>query len=180
MSELRKEKLKKILESMEQIATTICEMQENPDIMDSEMPSEPTGGTGGGDEDLLNSLNQIFTPILVMQGFEGDVSSKIQEAFSEATSVLLEKNIIQFDNSTKMAQLISVCALLIAQQKNTQEYQMYRKAAEVRNNMKLNIQKQEYEAAKALAQKFLVKVSTTNNSSVARQAANELLPETQH
>ena len=57
---------------------------------------------------------------------------------------------------------------------------MYRKAAEVRNNMKLNIQKQEYEAAKALAQKFLVKVSTTNNSSVARQAANELLPETQH
>ena len=74
MSELRKEKLKKILESMEQIATTICEMQENPDIMDSEMPSEPAGETGGGDEELLNSLNQIFTPILVMQGFEGELS----------------------------------------------------------------------------------------------------------
>lgn len=176
--------LKKIIESMDQISSDINEMKEDPDIMDSQVETDldPAGAEeshAGGEEDLLNSLNQIFTPILVMQGFEGDVASKIQEAFSES-SVLLEKNVIQFDNSTKMAQLISVCALLLARQKNTQEYQMYAKAAQIRKAMKLNIQKSEYPAAQALAQKFLVKVSTTNNSSVARQAANELLPETQH
>jgi len=57
---------------------------------------------------------------------------------------------------------------------------MFKKASEIRNNMKLQIQKNEYAAAQALAQKFLVKVSTTNNSSVARNAANDLLPETNH
>lgn len=184
----KKESIKKILESMEQAAIAICEMQDNPDIMDSQiedndepidMGNDVPVEAGGSEDDLLNSLNQIFTPILVMQGFEGDVTKQIQEAFSEA-SVLLENNIIQFDNSTKMAQLISVCALLIARQKNTDQYQTYKKAAEVRKAMKLDIQKSEYIAAQALAQKFLVKVSTTNNSSVARQAANELLPETQH
>ena len=169
-----------VIACMEQVMTVLCEMEENPDVMDSELDGGPAPTTsGGGDEELLNDLNEIFTPILVMQGFEGNVTAKIQEAFSES-SVLLEKNIIQFDNSTKMAQLISVCALLIARQKNTQNYQMYKKAAEIRKAMKINIQKDEYAAAQALAQKFLVKVSTTNNSSVARQAANELLPETQH
>jgi hypothetical protein len=79
-----------------------------------------------------------------------------------------------------MAQLISVCSLLIARQKNTKEYQMYKKAADIKNNMKLEIQKREYSAASDLAQKFLVKVSTTNNSSIARKSASDLLPETQH
>ena len=92
----------------------------------------------------------------------------------------MERNIISFDNKTRMAQLISVCALLIARQKNSEKYQMYKKAAVIKNKMKLDIQKEEYEAAQSLAQKFLVKVATTNNSSVARDAANALLPETQH
>jgi hypothetical protein len=181
----KKPTLKGILESMEQAASDISEMHDNPDVMDSQMEDEPeqtdmgNAAPSGTEDDLLNSLNQIFTPILVMQGFEGDITSKIQEAFSESC-VLLENNIIQFDNSTKMAQLVSVCALLIARQKNTTQYQIYKKAAETRKAMKLDIQKSEYVAAQALAQKFLVKVSTTNNSVVARQAANELLPETQH
>jgi len=92
----------------------------------------------------------------------------------------MERNIISFDNKTRMAQLISVCALLIARQKDTEKYQMYKKAAVIKNKMKLEIQKDHYDEAQALAQKFLVKVATTNNSSVARDAANDLLPETQH
>ena len=177
--------LKEMVEMITEIADVINDMEENPDVMDSQIeddaePIDTENGTPGGNEDdLLNSLNQIFTPILVMQGFEGDVTKQIQEAFSESC-VLLERNIIQFDNTTKMAQLTSICALLIARQKNSTKYQMYKKAAEVRKTMKLDIQKDEYAAAQALAQKFLVKVSTTNNSSVARQSANELLPETQH
>lgn len=170
---------REMVELITELAESINDMQDNPDVLDSQIDDTPATSTGG-DDALLNDLNQIFTPILIMQGFEGDVGSKIQEAFSESSSLLLEKNIIQFDNATRMAQLISVCALLIARQKNSQKYQMYEQATKVARSMKLAIQKEEYSAAQALAQKFLVKVSTTNNSSVVRQAANELLPETQH
>lgn len=165
-----------MLESMEEIESNLD--ADHDDIGDCPVGDEcPTGEVN--EDELLAKLNQIFTPILVTQGLEGNIADKIQEAFSEA-SVLLERNIIKFDDATRMAQLISVCALLISQQKNTEKFKMYAKAAEIRNKMKLEIQKDEYDAAKALAQKFLVKVSTTNNSSFARDAATGLLPETQH
>ena len=147
--------------------------------MSNETFTDPNINNEDSENELLDQLNQIFTPILVMQNFENDVPSKIQEAMSEA-SILTEKNIIKFDDATRMSQLISVCALLLSKQKNSEKFQMYQKAATIRNQMKIEIQKEEYEAAKALAQKYLVKVSTTNNSSVARDAANNLLPETQH
>ena len=174
------DEFREAVDMLRNIASFLEDTQDNPDTMDTQIGDESNAAGTGGDDALLNDLNQIFTPILIMQGFEGDVGSKIQEAFSESSSLLLEKNIIQFDNATRMAQLISVCALLIARQKNSQKYQMYEQATKVARSMKLAIQKEEYSAAQALAQKFLVKVSTTNNSSVARQAANELLPETQH
>lgn len=165
-----------MLESMEEIEANLKEDHE--DIGDCPVGEDCASGQVNEDE-LLAKLNQIFTPILVTQGLEGNIADKIQEAFSEA-SVLMERNIIKFDDATRMAQLISVCALLISQQKNTEKFKMYAKAAAIRNQMKLEIQKDEYDAAKALAQKFLVKVSTTNNSSFARDAATSLLPETQH
>ena len=127
------------------------------------------------DDELMDALNQIFTPILIMQGYEGDIAEKIQESFSES-NVLMERNIISFDNNAKMAQLLSVCALLIARQKNSPKYQMYKKSMEVAKSSKLEIQKEENAAARALAQRFLIKVSTTNGSTVARQAAKELMP----
>jgi len=172
-----------MLESMDEIINQ-CD---NPastepagDDLGSTSIGQPIAPSGPIDNsDLLDELNQIFTPILVMQSFEGDTAARIQEAMSEA-SVLLEKNIIQFDDATRMSQLIAVCALLIAKKKNTEKFQMYQKAAVIRNKMKLDIQREEYDEAKALAQQFLVKVSTTNNSSVARDAATNLLPETQH
>ena len=169
-----------MLESIDEITTSINNQPDNIEDtpiegnLANEMPTSEVD-----EEDLLNQLNTIFTPILVMQKFEGDVSDKIQDALSEA-AVLTEKNIIKFDDATRMAQLISTCALLIARQKKSEKYQMYEKAAKLKNQMKLDIQKEEYDAAKSLAQKFLVKVSTTNNSPVARDAANDLLPETQH
>ena len=173
---------KESLEKMEQIENDIDQNEDDimkapvDDYEDGEPPFSPTEGT---DEDLLEELSQIALPMLVMQGFETDNSDQIQEAYTEA-SVLLEKNTIKFDNASRMAQLISICAILIAKQKNSEEYQMFAKACRIRNKMKLEIQKTEYVKAKALAQKFLVKVSTTNNSSIARKAADELLPETNH
>ena len=166
-----------ILESMNSILESI-ESNEG-DIISDPVPSNVSDNNSDSNKDLLEELNQIFTPILVMQSLEGNMADKINEAFSEA-SVLMEKNIIKFDDETRMAQLISICALLIARKKNSEKYQAYQKAATIKNKMKIEIQKDEYDEAKALAQKYLVNVSTTNNSSVARDAANNLLPETQH
>ena len=87
---------------------------------------------------------------------------------------------LKFDEPTRMAQLISVCAKLINKQRNTPEWQLYKKAAVLRNKANLDMQKNSYDEAKALAQKYLVMVSTTNTSSSARDAANDLLPQTNH
>lgn len=133
----------------------------------------------GDNSDLLERLNKLFTPVLVMQGFENDMADKLQESFSEA-AVLTEQNVFKFDDQTRMAQLISVCALLIAQKKQSEMYKIFEKSSALARQSKLNIQREEYDEAKALAQQFLVMVSTTNNSPVARKAATDMLPATQH
>lgn len=165
-----------ILESMDRIFEAIDEIDANADI--ASMPVISDNG-GDNEKELLAELNQLFTPVLVSQALEGEISDKIQESYSEA-SVLTEKNVIKFDDETRMSQLISLCALLLQKKKNTEKYQIYKKAALLRNQMKLAMQKEEYDAARTLAQKYLVNVATTNNSSVARDAANKLLPATQH
>lgn len=167
-----------MLESMDEISSAI-DQQGVDEISNSPLVPNSTGMDGDMDQELLNELDQVFTPVLVMQGMQSDMSDNIQAALEES-SLLVEQNIIKFDDQTRMAQLIAVCALLLSRKKNTDKYQMYRKAAAIKNQMKLDIQKEEYAAAKALAQKYLVKVSTSNNSSVARDAAKDLLPETQH
>ena len=131
------------------------------------------------DKEILDELNKLFTPVLVSQNFENEISQKVNNEISEA-GVLTERNIISFDDETRMAQLINVCAKLIAKKKNTNSWQMFQKAAAIKKQASINIQKEEYDLAKTLAQKYLIMVSTTNNSSVARDAANDLLPQTQH
>lgn len=142
------------------------------DIMNQELPEEKEVNQ----EQLVDELNKIFTPVLIMQNYETDKTDQIKEALSEA-SLLTEKNIIQFDNETKMAQLIATCALLIARAKNTPDYQKFIQASRDKKQAKIDIQTAEYNDAKALAQKYLVNVSTKNGSAVARRLATELLPE---
>ena len=174
-----------LLESLDEVDNGIDENQNdvmNQSIDNETIPEDEDNNTengAGSTDDLLEELNQIFTPILVMQGFEKDMSDKITEAYSEA-DVLNEKTLIKWDDQARMSQLIKVCALLISRKKNSEKYQMYKKASIIARKMAIEIQKDEYEAAKTLAEKYLVKVSTTNNNSVARKAAKELLPETQH
>lgn len=167
-----------MLEAMDDIMNSADKLSVD-EVSVSSIEDEEPDPDAVGDDDLIAELDKQFTPVLIMQGIEKDISDQINEAYSEA-SVLNEKTMITFDDADRMAQLISICALLISRKKNTQKYQMYANAAKIKNQMKLEIQKEEYAAAKALAQKYLVKVSTTNNSSVARDAANELLPQTQH
>ena len=164
-----------MLESLDDISDSIDSHQN--DLINTNLDNQPTDVSG--DDDLIDQLNKIFTPVLIMQGFENDSEDIIKEALSEA-SLLTEKSIIKFDDDTRMAQLRAVCALLIARKKNSEKYKMYAKAHEIKRKMKLDIQKEEYDDANTLAQKYLVSVSTTNNSPVARKAANALLPATQH
>ena len=108
-----------LLESIANVAESIPNAIANDDMGDTILGSTDEGSgddepaaapTGGSDKDLLEELNQIFTPILVMQSIEGDMSDQINEAFSEA-SVLMEHNMIHFDDESRMAQLVSVCLL---------------------------------------------------------------------
>ncbi len=156
------------------------EISDGMDTVDS-MENTPVeqSTTDIDEKSILEKLNKLFTPILVMQGYEADIADKVNSEISEAT-ILTEKNMVKFDEPTRMAQLISICALLIHQQRDTPEWQMYKKAAVIKNKAKLDIQKQSYDEAKSLAQKYLVMVSTTNNSSAARNAAQDLMPQTQH
>lgn len=164
-----------ILEALDVINSSMSELS-------ADVGNETIDSTSSGEidmDELVEELNKIFTPVLVMQSMEKDISDKANSEISEAT-VLTERNMISFDDPARMAQLRSVCALIIARKKNTEKWQIYQKAANIKTGAKLDIQKEEYDAAETLAQKYLVKVSTTSNSSVARDAANELLPQTQH
>lgn len=168
-----------MIESLNNVLDSIDSQSNDPgnDIVPTDTPADDNVG---GDDELIKQLNKIFTPVLIMQGFENDAADKINEQMSESSMEFVEKSVIQFDNDTRMAQLIAACAKLIARQKNSEKYQTYAKAYNVKKKMELEIQKDEYDAAKALAQKYLVNVSTTNNSPVARDAATALLPATQH
>ncbi len=158
---------------------------EEDDVLNQtvEDPSDNNENTEDDDNDsnsdLIAELNKIYTPVLVAQNYQKDISDHTNEALSEA-GVLTEHNVISFDDESRMSQLISVCALLIAKKKNTKKWQLFSKAAAIKKQAKIDIQKEEYNEAKDLAQKYLVNVATTNNSSVARQAANDLLPQTNH
>lgn len=131
------------------------------------------------EKEVLEELDKIFTPVLVMQNFEKEIADKAQSEM-ESAKVLTERTVIQFDDESRMAQLIAVCSKLIAKAKNTKAWQMFKQAAELKKKAGLELQKDEYDAAAALAQKYLVDVSSSNPSSVARNAALELLPQTRH
>lgn len=170
---------KQLLEAMDDVTASVDNGPENAeDINDA--PIEPETAKAPLDEkELLEELNKLFTPVLVMQGYQSDIADKVNAEISES-AVLTEMNMLKFDEPTRMAQLISVCAKLINKQRNTPEWQLYKKAAVLRNKANLDMQKNSYDEAKALAQKYLVMVSTTNTSSSARDAANDLLPQTNH
>ena len=164
--------MKILLEKAEELAGELDEQYSNADpLEETSIPTEDLPK----DDQLLNDLNTIFTPILIMQSLEGDITEKVQEGLSE-DNILTERNCLKFDNSARMAQLLSTCALLISRQKNSPKWQMFKKASEMLKSTKMEIQREEAASAQALAQRYLVKVSTSSNSSIARKAASDLLP----
>lgn len=171
----------KLLQYLEAAGAELAaiEQEEEDDLSTAPMGMPPEQSTSLDHTDLLDELNQLFTPVLIMQGFENDIADQAESNFAEA-ALLTEKNTIKFDDSTRMAQLIAVCARLLGRKKQTDLWKTFEKASMVARQADLDMQRAEYDEAKILAQQYLVKVSTTNNSSVARKAASDLLPLTQH
>ena len=128
------------------------------------------------DTGVMDELKKIYTPILIMQSYETKEScDRMKESFSQA-DVLTEQNVIKFDNETRVAQLLSVCALLLARKKNSEKWQAFKKAAALQRKMKIEIQKEEAAAAKELARKFLDETAAGDNED-AKSSAAKLLPE---
>ena len=154
-------------------------LNEEIDANENQNPMEAEVNKEYNKDAALDELSKIFTPVLVMQSYEKDIADKSIEEM-ESANVLTEKTLIKFDDETRMSQLIAVCAKIIAKQKDTESWKLFKKASVLKKEAALNIQKEEYDDAKELAQAYLVSVSTKNPSSVARDAATELLPQTQH
>ena len=115
----------KIMEAFEVISSYIENGDEN--IMNDETEHEEYDC----EKDLIDELNKIFTPVLVMQNYEKEISDKTQSEM-ESAKVLNERTIIKFDDESRMSQLIAVCAKLIAKQKNTKAWQMFKQAADLK------------------------------------------------
>lgn len=175
----RIQKLLKYLKEAEEIDLSIDDDDEDEsiDLDSSETNNSIPSNTGllddSFDDDLIDELNKIYTPILITQQLEGDISSQIIEACG-SENILTERNIIKFDKDSRLAQLVSIASLLIARKKNTEAFQAYVTAAKIKKDAKLRIQQEEHAQAVALANKYLNRVAANGTSSTARDAANEL------
>ena len=74
---------KQLLEAMDDVAASVDNGPENAeDINDA--PIEPETAKAPLDEkELLEELNKLFTPVLVMQGYQSDIADKVNAEISE-------------------------------------------------------------------------------------------------
>ena len=120
------------------------------------------------EEELFAQLNKIFLPVVRMQ----DAEEPVQES-----TVVMEKNVFRLDDASKVAQLLSLCAMLIARAKDTEAYKTYIRASEERRNAKIDIQNAEASEARALAAKYLNTLSANNDDEGARAVGVSRLKE---
>lgn len=146
----------------------ISDIGEDNDLNDIKVSED-----GDNYDDLINELNRLYTPVLVTQELEGGLKDNINEACSE-DNILLERNIIKFDDDAKFAQLVSIAALLINRKKDSKEYQSFAKASAIRKEMKIRMQKNDHDEAVKLAKQYLSKIADSSNSSLIRKAADNL------
>lgn len=163
--------------------------EDSDDLPDDDMPPEdttseesPAGneadyGMNTGDvanATVMQSLEQIYTPILIAQSFQtGETKDQIQEHVSNL-GLLTESNMIKFDNETKLAQLKSVCALLLSREEKSEKFKAFVKSYQLTKKLKMEIMKEKESEATELARQYLQKLSSGSNEQ-AGQAATELL-----
>ena len=124
--------------------------EDSDDLPDEEMPpedssEEPEDGSsdyGMKPDDVANatvmqSLEQIYTPILIAQSFQTEeTKDQIQENVSNL-GLLTESNMMKFDNETKLAQLQSVCALLLSRQEQSEKFKAFVKSYQLTKKLKI-------------------------------------------
>ena len=120
------------------------------------------------EEELFAQLNKLFLPVVRMQ----DAEQPVQES-----TVVMEKNVFRLDDASKVAQLLSLCAMLIARAKDTEAYKTYIRASEERRNAKIDIQNAEASEARALAAKYLNTLSANDDDEGTRAVGVSLLKE---
>jgi hypothetical protein len=120
------------------------------------------------EEELFAQLNKLFLPVVRMQ----DAEQPVQES-----TVVMEKNVFRLDDASKVAQLLSLCAMLIARAKDTEAYKTYIRASEERRNAKIDIQNAEASEARALAAKYLNTLSANDDDEGARAVGVSLIKE---
>ena len=163
--------------------------EDSDDLPDDDIPPEdttseepPAGneadyGMNTGDvanATVMQSLEQIYTPILIAQSFQtGETKDQIQEHVSNL-GLLTESNMVKFDNETKLAQLKSVCALLLSREEKSEKFKAFVKSYQLTKKLKMEIMKEKESEATELARQYLQKLSSGSNEQ-AGQAATELL-----
>lgn len=141
------------------------------DVPPSEEPAEDDvteTESNVSEEELFNQLNKLFLPVVRMQ----DAEQPVQES-----AIVMEKNVFYLDDETKVAQLLSLCAMLIARAKDTEAYKTYIRASEERRNAKIDIQNAEASEARVLATKYLNTLSANSDDEGARAIGVSLLKE---
>lgn len=133
-------------------------------VEDDATETEPNVSEG----ELFAQLNKLFLPVVRMQ----DAEQPVQES-----TVVMEKNVFRLDDASKVAQLLSLCAMLIARAKDTEAYKTYIRASEERRNAKIDIQNAEASEARALAAKYLNTLSANDDDEGARAVGVSLLKE---
>ena len=142
------------------------EVDDDADESD-ETPSDDKGESEVSEDELFDQLNQLFLPAIRMQ----DAEQPVQE------SVIMEKNMFQLDDATKTAHLLSLCAMLIARAKNTDDYQKFIRASNERRDAKLSIQQEEGAEAKELATKYLNTLASDTEDEGLKSIGVSLLKE---
>ena len=143
--------------------------------VDDAQPSEETSEddvtereSNWDEEELFNLLNRFFLPVMRMQ----DAEQPVQES-----TAVMEKNVFRLDDPTKVAQLISLCSMLLAKAKNTKAYNTYIRASEERRNAKIDIQNAEASEARDLATKYLNTLALNGDDDSVRPIGASLLKE---
>lgn len=127
-------------------------------------------------DEIFEQLNTIYTPILAAQAIDPEAADRVQEACS-ADNVLTESGVVKLDPDTRRAQLVSLCAMLLARQADSPDYKAYKEASLARKNLKLKIQRDNLAVATEVANEYLKNISATSSSADIRRAASTLLAE---
>lgn len=162
--------MNQFLEDLDNAIQGIKNYSPNQDINSENLETN----TSNVDPSDLSEMNRLYTPVLVRRKIEQDIATDTKLNLAESGQ-FNERSTVLFDNTANYDQLVNVAARVIAKRKNSPSWEAFTKASEAKKQADLNIQEENQEEAKSLANEYLVMASKSNSSSAARDAAMDLL-----